>query len=157
MDDDAAHAIVQDFLDRQGAATVAGDIEETLAWCEIPCTMESLEGRAVATTEAEMRAICATFIEALARQRLTHMMRRCLLAQARDPDTICATYETRYIREGKLLTAEPYLGFVALGRGPDRWRIREIRFAVGGESAANLALRNWEARTAVGPDRDPAG
>ncbi|MBU2959887.1 hypothetical protein KO516_03410 [Citreicella sp. C3M06] len=95
-----ARSIAQDFLDRQGEATNSGDVEATVGWCDIPCTLESFRGKIVATTEAEIRAICATFIDNLKAKRLTHMMRRCLEAVYNDDDTICATYETRYIKTG---------------------------------------------------------
>ncbi|SMX43523.1 hypothetical protein [Maliponia aquimaris] len=137
----SARDIAQDVLDRQGAATLAGDIDETLAWCDMPCTLDSLEGRVVATTEAQMRAICATFIERLKDRNMTHMVRRCLEAEFKGPDAIWATYETRYVRAGNLLSGDPYVGFVILVRGADRWKISMLQVAVDGNSPAGEALR----------------
>lgn len=137
-----ARDIAQDFLDRQGAATLAADIEETLAWCDLPCTLDSLEGRVVATTEAQMRTICAAFIQRLKDRQMTDMARRCLEAEFKGPDTIWATYETRYVRAGNLLSDDPYVGFVILVRGADRWKISMMQFAVDGNSPAGETLRN---------------
>lgn len=143
MTEQDARRIVQDFLDRQGDATISGDIDETLAWCDLPCTLESVEGRTVATTEAEMRAICTAFIAGLKAKRLTHMVRRCLEATFKDEHTIWAAYETRYIRDAKLLSEEPYAGFVILRHTGERWKISSMQFAVSSDSPVNVALRNW--------------
>ncbi|WP_323771116.1 hypothetical protein [Antarctobacter sp.] len=138
-----AHSITQDFLDRQGEVTVAGDLEATLEWCDLPCTLESLDGRIIATTTAELRAICAAFIDKLKSKQFTHMVRRCLEAEFKGDDTIWAAYETRYIRSGNLLTEDPYVSFIILKRAPDRWKISMIQFAVIGDSPANAILRKW--------------
>ena len=143
MTDDDARRITQDFLDRQGDATISGDLEATLDWCDIPCTLESMQGRAVATNMEEMRAICAAFIDGLKAKRLTHMVRHCLEAIFKGDDTIWATYETRYVRDGKLLSEDPYVGFVILKRKSDRWKISTMQFAVSSNSPANVTLRDW--------------
>jgi len=39
MTEEDARRITQDFLDRQGDATISGDVEATLDWCDIPCTL----------------------------------------------------------------------------------------------------------------------
>lgn len=144
MTQDDARRIAQDFLDRQGEATVSGDIEETLAWCDLPCTLESMDSKAVATNMAEMRAICASFIEGLKVKQLTHMVRTCLTAEFSDPDTLVAQYRTRYLRDGKWLADDPYIGTVVLRRKPDRWKISAMKFAVSNDSPANATLRAWE-------------
>ncbi len=139
-----AQRIAQDFLDRQGEATLAGDIEATLAWCDLPCTLESMEGQVVANSEDEMRAICVAFIDGLRQRQLTHMARRCLEALFKSENTIWATYETRYIQSGNLVAQEPYVGFVILKHRGDRWKINTMRFAVQKDSPANVTLRDWE-------------
>ncbi|WGW04148.1 hypothetical protein [Tropicibacter oceani] len=143
MKDQDARSIAQDFLDRQGEATICGDVEATLACCDIPCTLDSMEGRVVATNRAQMRAICAAFIDELKAKRLTHMVRKCLDAQFRDDDTVCALYETRYIKDNSLLSEEPYAGFVILRRKETQWKIIAMQFAVRGASPANITLRDW--------------
>ncbi|UWS80380.1 hypothetical protein N1037_04965 [Phaeobacter sp. G2] len=97
----------------------------------------------MATTEAEMRAICTMFIDNLKAKRLTHMVRRCIEAMFNDDDTICAAYETRYIRDGHQLAEEPYTGFVILRRNHDRWKISNMQFAGGNDSPVELTLRDW--------------
>lgn len=143
MNDDEARRITQDFLDRQGEATVSRDVEATLEWCDIPCTLESMEGRVVATNAAEMRAICETFIDRLEKNLFTHIVRRCLEASFKDESTIWATYETRYVRDGTFLTETPYIGFVILRHRGDRWKISTMQFAVSSDSPANVTLKDW--------------
>lgn len=155
MTEDQARTITQDFLDRQGDATMAGDVEATLEYCDIPCTLESLQGRAVANTRAEMRALCAHFIAEIQGKRLTHMVRRCLDAVRKGEDTIWATYETRYVRERQLLTEEPYLSFIILRRKEDRWRVSAMQFAVSKDSPANITLRDWQANRIAVPTEQP--
>ena len=138
-----ARSIAQDFLDCQGEATISGDLEATLGWCNLPCTLESSQGRTVATTEAEMRAICTMFIDNVKAKRLTHMVRRCIEAMFNDDDTICAAYETRYIRDGHQLAEDPYTGFVILRRDHDRWKISNMQFAVDNDSPVEVTLRDW--------------
>ncbi|MEP3331713.1 hypothetical protein [Sedimentitalea sp.] len=141
MDQDARH-IAQDFLDRQGAVTISGDVDATLDWCDIPCTLESAGQRVIVTEQAEMRSICSTFIDRLRSRRLTHMVRRCLVASYQDADTISATYETRYVRDGHLLTEDPYAGFVVLKRRETGWKISNMQFDVSSDSPANVTLRD---------------
>lgn len=143
MKQEDARLIAQDFLDRQGEATISGDIEATLDWCDYPCTLESMQGRAVAANRAEMRAICTVFINDLKDKRLTHLVRHCLEAVFKGDGTIWATYETRYVQDGNLLSEDPYVGFVILKRKDDRWKISTMQFAVSSESPANVALRDW--------------
>lgn len=149
MTNDQARVIVQDLLDRQGEATMAGDVEATLGFCNVPCTLESLQGRAVATTLAEMRAICKAFIAEIRGKQLTHMVRRCLEAVVKGEHEIWATYETRYVRERQLLTEEPYLSFIILRRTDHRWKISGMQFAVAADSPANTTLKDWAARRIV--------
>ncbi|RPE71249.1 hypothetical protein EDD53_0365 [Pacificibacter maritimus] len=135
--------IAQDFLDRQGEATMSGDLEATLGWCNIPCTLENSQGHTVARTEAEMRAICKMFIDTLKAKRLTHMVRHCVEAMFTDKDTICAAYETRYIKERHQLAEDSYAGFVVLRRGDDRWKISNMQFAGDNDSPVDITLRDW--------------
>jgi hypothetical protein len=153
MVDTDAKRIAQEFLDRQGAATVAGDVDATLAFCSLPCVLESPEGRVLATTEDEMRAICATFIDGLRMKRVTHMVRRCLEAEFQDRDTLLVAYETRLVSEGQFLSEAPYAGFVVLRRRGNDWKISSMQFAVEGSNPAVTTLRRWADQRARA-DRD---
>ncbi|MGP6086605.1 hypothetical protein [Antarctobacter jejuensis] len=140
MGSETARVIAQDFLDRQGEATISGDVEATLAWCDLPCTLDSMEGRTVVTTEAEMRAICMSFIQNLKSRQFSHMVRRCLEASFKDEETIWATYETRYVSAGGFRAEEPYVSFVILKHRQDRWKISTMQFAVTGDNPVNATL-----------------
>lgn len=137
-----------------------GDVDATLEWCDLPCTLETVEQRVVVTTEAHMRAVCAAFIETLRTKRLTYMIRRCLDAKFRDDETLWVSYETRYVRDRAILADESYLGFVILRHRGDRWKISTMQFAADGSSPSNVALnksaskaRGTEAGT-VAPTED---
>jgi hypothetical protein len=129
-------------LDRQSDATILGDVETTLDRRDIPCTLESMQGRAVATNKVEMRAICAAFIDGIKVKQLTHMARHCLGAIFKDNDTIWANYELRYVGDGKLLCEDPYVGFVIFRRKNDHWKISAIPFRVSSNCPANVTLRD---------------
>lgn len=131
---DSAIDIVQDFLDRQGDATVAGDIDATLAFCDLPCTLDSLDGSIVVTTETQMRAVCLGFINSLRARQVTYVVRRCQDAVFKDGDTIWATYETRYVSDTGVRAEEPYAGFVILRRRAGIWKISTMQFAVTGDT-----------------------
>lgn len=142
MTDDKAMKIAQDTLDRQAADTERGDLEATLNWCDIPCTLETTEGRVVVTDIEEMRAICQDFIVQLNSKQLTHMVRRVFEASYQDADTVMATYETRFVTQGQLLTQDPYMGFVILRRRETGWKISNMQFTSDPESPANTTMRN---------------
>ncbi|SDW93607.1 hypothetical protein [Litoreibacter albidus] len=146
MTEEEARRIAQDFLDQQGDMTMSGNVDGLMDFCAIPCSMESGEGRAVATTEAEMRAICSDFINRLRAKQVTHMVRRCLEALFKDGDTIWATYETRYVAKGNVFPEAPYGAFAVLRRVNDRWRFKTLQFAVSSGSPVNVTLRDWAQR-----------
>lgn len=130
MTPDEARAIVQNGLDRHGEATMAGDIDAMAEFSDVPCEMETLSGKAVATTAAEMRDICRNFADTLRMGHLTHLVRRCLEAKFKDPDTIWAIYETRFLRNGIELVGEPYMSFLILNRHADGWKFASIQLLV---------------------------
>ncbi len=139
----AAREIVQDFLDRQGAATLAGDIDEILRWCDFPCTLESPGRRVNVTDQTMLRSIAEAFVEQVRGKRVTHIVRRCLEANFQDENTVTATYETRFVRDGQMLSEDPYVSFVILRRREDRWKFSSMQFDVAGDSPASVVLRDW--------------
>ncbi|MEY8829850.1 hypothetical protein AB9K34_15800 [Sedimentitalea sp. XS_ASV28] len=138
-----AREIVQDFLDRQGAAALSGDLEEIVRWCDFPCTLESPGQRVNVTDKTMLRSIAEAFVEQVTGKRVTHIVRRCLEASFHDEDTVTATYETRFVRDGQMLSEDPYVSFVVLRRGKDRWRFSNMQFDVAGDSPASIVLRDW--------------
>ncbi|SLN58467.1 hypothetical protein AQS8620_02592 [Aquimixticola soesokkakensis] len=141
MNSDEARMIAQDFLDRQGDATLSGDLDATLAWCDIPCTLETMEHRIVAHNLEEMRAICASFIQQMKVREHTHMVRRCLEASFDGHDSLKAAYETRYVSKGARLEEGPYFGLVTLRRRATGWKISAMQFAATEESAVTATMR----------------
>lgn len=143
MTDEDARQIAQDFLDHQGDVTLHGNVDATLDCCDIPCTMESIEGRVVATNRAEMRAICVSFINKLKIKRVTHLVRNCLEARFKDQDTIWASYKTRFVGDGNMMQEDPYVGYVVLKRRADGWKISTMQFLASSNSPANETLKHW--------------
>lgn len=121
---------------------MSGDIERTLAWCDIPCTLETMERKIIVESNEEMRAICVAFIQRLKTQQLTHLARRCLEADFVDDDTLTATYESRYVSEGARLAEGPYFGFVLLRRRETGWKISSMQFAAAADTTVNATLRD---------------
>ncbi|MGP6086606.1 hypothetical protein [Antarctobacter jejuensis] len=139
--DPEACELFQDMLDRCGEAMLSGDMPALLRWFAVPNTVDSLEGRRVLNTEAETRAL---FEEVIARQReqsITHMVRRVTHAEFKDPDTIWATHETRYIYHGTVLSGTPHQAFSILHRYPDCWKVHLAQFTVDGRNPLNSAMR----------------
>lgn len=143
MTEEDAQSIVQTYLDRQGDATISGDLEATLGWCDLPCTLQTPQGVVVARNEAEMRAICQMFIDRLKMKRVTLMVRNCVEAGFHDADTVWGHYHTRYVAADNVLSEEPYRAQVTLRRRDDHWKISEMRFAVQDQSPISETLAHW--------------
>lgn len=141
MTDINASHIAQDFLDRQGEETIRGDIDALLTRCDLPCTLESHLGRVIVTDIEELRRICRDFVERLRVKQITHMSRRLIEAGFQDPDTLTATYETRYVRQGQLLTEDPYVGFIILRRRDDAWKFSNMQIDVGRNSPPSVVFK----------------
>jgi hypothetical protein len=139
-EDDARH-ITQDFFDRQGEALVAGDNEAGQAFWDLPCTLENMDRRTVVATPEDMQAIFDCFVRQMQSQQLTDMVRTCREVTAKDPTTIWATYETRFIRDGKFLSDLQYTAFVVLRMRDDRWKASTLQMAVDNPLSASLSER----------------
>lgn len=142
MTQNEARLIAQDFLDRQGEATISGDLELTLDWCDIPCTLETMGNKVVAQNHEEMRAICVAFIQRLKTKRFTHMVRQCIEAAFVDENTLSAAYETRFVSDGAHLAEGPYYGFVILRKRETGWKISSMQFADDSENSVDATLKN---------------
>lgn len=145
MQTDDAFQITQDFLDRQGEVTLAGDIDATLEYCDLPCTLESMDTLTVVTDWDQMRAICVRFVEELRARRVSHTIRECREAVRKDDTTIWAAYETRHVSDGKFLNEDPYSAFLILKKRGGQWKISTMQFAVDRDSAVNASLTDWAA------------
>lgn len=140
---DDAQRIAQHFLDDQGAITLSGDLEATLDCCDIPCVMESAQGRVVATNKDDLRAVFTRFMQELNAKRVTYLVRECLEASFTDDSTICAAYKTRYVVDGNFRAEDPYFGLIILRFKSGRWRVSNIQFDVSHTSPVNVTLREW--------------
>lgn len=140
-DNAEAARIFQEMLDISGEAMLTADMPELLRWFATPNTVETYEGHLVLNTEQETRALFET---AMARQReqgISHMIRKVTHAEFRDPDTIWAIHETRYVFHNQVLSDAPHQGFSILHRYPDCWKVHHAQFTVDGRNALNSALR----------------
>jgi hypothetical protein len=135
-----AFSITQDFLDRQGEMLDAGDLEASLQFWDLPCTFENMDGVTHVTTLADMQAICLCFVRQLRSRQLTHTVRTCREAVAKDETTIWAAYETRFIRDGKFLSDVQYSAFVILKLRDGHWKVSSMQVAVGKDNPLGASL-----------------
>ncbi|MFW2542286.1 hypothetical protein ACN2XU_06565 [Primorskyibacter sp. 2E107] len=142
MASDKALEIVQDGLDRHARATLSGDIDMMMAYSDIPCTIETMAGKVVATNRAEMRAICEALVHSIEVRQLSDMVRRCLEAEFTSEDTIWATYETRFLRNGVELAEDTYTSFMILKKRADGWRFSGIQLLVSEGDPVSATLKD---------------
>lgn len=142
MASDKALQIVQDGLDWRARATLSGDIDAMMAYSDIPCAIETLSGKVVATNTSEMRAICEALVYSIKAKQLSHMIRHCFEAEFTSEDTICATYETRFLRNGVELAEDTYTSFIIVKRRIDGWRFSSIQLLVSEGDPVSATLKN---------------
>ncbi|GAA4223879.1 hypothetical protein J4E08_23055 [Sagittula sp. NFXS13] len=134
--------IVQDGLDHHAGATMSGDIDTMMAYSDIPCAIETLSGRVIAANTSEMRAICEALVCSINAKKLSHMVRRCFEAEFKDDDTIWATYETRFLRNGVELAEDTYTSFIILKKRIDGWRFSGIQLLVSEGDPVSATLKS---------------
>ena len=142
MASDQALEIVQDGLDRHARATFSGDIDTMMAYSDIPCAIETLSGKVVATNTSEMRSICEALVYSIKAKQLSHMVRRCFAAEFNSEDTIWATYETRFLRNGVELAEDTYTSFIIVKKRADGWRFSSIQLLVSEGDPVSATLKN---------------
>lgn len=135
--------IVQDGLDRHARATLSGDIDAMMKYSDIPCAIETMAGKVVATNRAEMRTICEALVHSIKVRQLSDMVRRCLEAEFKSDETIWATYETRFLRNGVELAEDTYTSFMILKKRTDGWRFSSIQLLVNEGDPVSATLKNW--------------
>jgi hypothetical protein len=136
-----ARTIVKGGLDRHGEATQAGDIDAMMKFSDISCKMETFSGSVVATTAAEMRVICKKLVHSLQFRQVSHMVRRCLDAQFKGPETIWATYETRFIRADKEIAKDTYMSFIILNNRATGCKFSSIQVLVSDDDPISSNLK----------------
>lgn len=120
---------------------MASNIDAMLEFNDMPCVMETLSGRVVATTTHEMRIICESFVRSLQLRCLSHFMRQCLDAKFKGPDTIWVTYETRFLRNGAEITGETYMSFTILTKRSEGWRFSNIQLLAAEDGPVSSTLK----------------
>lgn len=118
-----ASAVSEYLLDRTGQALDVGDFDTFRDCFLLPQVMETFSGRREIRSTEDLRSIFDNVRGGLAASGVTHMVRRCLSAEYRDPRTIAATHETRLIRTGAILARDPYPVFSLLRHVDGDWRI----------------------------------
>ena len=141
MSSTSALFIVQGSLDIHGQAVIAGNIDKMMEFTDVPCMIDTASGRLEAETVEEMRAICEQFALTLRKMCLTHIVRRCLDAQFKDPETIHAFYETRYIQHGTQIFRDPYRTFMIAKLRPQGWKFNNIQLLVDGSDPVTAMMQ----------------
>lgn len=132
--------IHQEILDRTGTAMMTGDFAAFRVCFTLPTVFETFETRREVTSEAELRAVFDRVTENRRVQRVQDMARRCIMAEFRDPETIAATHETRYIYIGNILAPVISAGFSVLRLQDGLWKVASSQYSVDGDNALNRAL-----------------
>ncbi len=134
-----ACAVSEMLLEETRLALLAGDFDAFARHFLFPQVIETFEGRHRLNSRAELRAV----FEAVCAQNrvigLTDMVRTCIAAEFKDPDTIEATHVARLL-SGTRLLQEPHTVFSILRRVGGTWKIASSQYAMREASPLRRAL-----------------
>lgn len=131
-------AVSEYLLARTGEAYMSGDFDSFAACFALPQGIETFKGRNLIANPEELLAFFNAMRAQFCRLGVTDLVRRCVAAAFRDPDTIEATHETRLI-SGALLVQPCYPCFSVLKRTPRGWLIAGGQYAIQGALAHSAA------------------
>lgn len=117
------------LLARTGEAYLTGDFDMFAACFALPHRMETFEGATLITTPAQLHSLFLGMRGYLESLGVTDMVRRCVAAEFRDPDTIEATHETSMLA-GSRLIQPTYPCFSVLRKTDLGWQIADGQYAV---------------------------
>jgi len=127
------------LLARTAEAYMSGDFEKFAAFFILPQQMETFEGRILIKTTDDLRDFFDAMRKHFCRLGITDLVRRCVVAEFRDPDTIEATHESRLLA-GTRLVQPPYPCFSILKRTEAGWRVADGQYAIQDVPAHSSAL-----------------
>lgn len=143
MEEDTTHeramAIAEELLKRTGDAYVSGDAEAFADCFLLPQEIDTLDGKRLITTRAEIIATFEAMREYFRVEGITIMDRRCVSAEFSNPDTITHTHESRLLR-GDMQVREPYPSLSVLRRVDGEWKIAYSQYIITDSPAHNRVL-----------------
>jgi hypothetical protein len=122
-------AVSEYLLARTGEAYMTGDFDKFASCFALPHTIDTFEERRLIATTDDLRALFNTVRASFCRKNVTDLVRRCVAASFRDPDTIEATHETRLL-SGTRLIQPAYPCLSTLIRTDAGWLVASGQYAV---------------------------
>jgi hypothetical protein len=105
----------------------------------LPQQIETSEGREYCETPEHLRAIFFAVTDHFRKTGVTDIVRHCVAAEFRDPDTIEATHETRLLA-GNQIVKPAYPAFSILKRIEGQWKVSNCIYAVDDTTELNRAI-----------------
>jgi hypothetical protein len=122
-------AVSEYLLARTGEAYMVGDFDSFAACFALPQWIETFKGRSLIATPDELQALFNAVRSNFYRLGVTDLVRRCVAAEFRDPDTIEATHETRLL-SGARLVQPSYPCFSVIKRTEQGWLVAGGQYAI---------------------------
>jgi hypothetical protein len=98
-----------------------------------------MEGRCVLKTIDELSRVFYAVCRHYAKIGVTDMVRRCVEAEFKNPNTVLAMHETRLIT-GNIITRDPFATLSTLEYDGTEWRISGCSYAIDDQQGLNAAL-----------------
>ena len=134
-----AREIAEDLLERSGQGLIAGDFKSFADCFVLPKELETFEGRRVVKTEDEMESIFDDMRAYYGKIGMTHMDRRIVDAEFRNPTTIVSTHHSRIVADQEL-AQQPFDVLSVIELVDDVWRIRHCQYAIIDSEEHNKVL-----------------
>lgn len=135
----SARDVSEYLLARTGQAYATGDFDLFAACFVLPQWMETFEGRRLIATTEDLRQLFDGVRAHFDRLGVTDLVRHCIAAEFRDPDTVEATHESRLLA-GNRLVQQPYPCFSVLKRTDAGWQVAGGQYAIPDALAHSAAL-----------------
>lgn len=138
--DQQALAIVDAMLERTRTAIQAKDVEGFIDQFAFPYVLETLHGRNIINSPAEMEGVFWRNVEFYDSIAMTDLVRRAINAEFSDADKIKAVYETTVFQAGNVADRERYLVYTELQSTTKGWCVITSQYAISDSLAHSLAL-----------------
>ena len=137
--DPRAHEIASGLLQQTGDAMMRFDFPRFAAAFHVPHEIETFEGTRVLKSQEDLARVFKAVHERLRREGVTDYVRRVIIAEFRDEDTIVSTHETRWTN-GMQLLMDSYPAKTTLKCVDGSWLLYDSSYAVDVSSSFNDAL-----------------
>lgn len=142
----SAHDVSEYLLEKTGRALMTRDAPLFRSCMSLPQYIETFEGRVLCETPQYLDQIFYSVVDYLRKGGVTELVRHCVAAEFRDPNTVEATHEARLLA-GTQVIQPAYPVFSVLKRFEDGWKITYSMYAIAdapGHSEAMIAVPELE-------------